>query len=434
MSIAIFPVIIVLSLIIIIPFIIGIYVYRDANRRGMNAILWALVAAAAPALIGVIIYLLVRGSYSDLRCQKCDSPVKEQFVVCPKCGTKLRASCPNCATPVETDWKVCPKCTQPLMETQADVCRPVRAKDRPIWNVLLIVIIIPIILILILILSMSVSFSGGSTSCREVTTREYFEEMNSEVDKNIAEKVNDWLENTDITQTGAYALRYEHSTDTGKEYYFLVYVPSVGGKQVQSGIGQSSSIFGTTLTLNLSSSSGEAALFNICSSADDAPNLKVTIDGKKIPCTVTTVNYNPTLFYIVPQYDELEQGVTEFFIPERISVVKLINNNNEGVAEIEDEDIALDILVGIDGAPYLELEHDIYGNPDGTGGYDFTDGFEIIIEYKVHEELVLHDDMLSCFVFEQDGAYYLIDDRPDDGRIIREISEDFYHELENLFE
>ena len=121
-------------------------------------------------------------------------------------------------------------------------------------------------------------------------------------------------------------------------------------------------------------------------------------------------------------------------MPERISVVKLINNHNEGVAEIKDEDIALDILVGIDSAPYLELEHDIYGYPDGTGGYDFTDGFEIIMEYKVHEELVLHDDMLRCLVFEQDGRYCLIDDRPDDGRIIREISEDFYHELENLFE
>lgn len=298
---AIFSTTIVLSLIIIIPFIIGIYVYRDANRRGMNAILWALVAAAAPGLMGIIIYLLVRGSYSDLRCQNCDSPVKEQFVVCPKCGTKLRASCLNCATPVEADWKVCPKCTQPLTEVQADVRRPVRAKDRAIWNVLVIVIIIPIILISILILSMSVSFSGGGTSCREVTTREYFEEMNREVDGNISEKVNEWLDNTDITQTGAYALRYEHSTDTGKEHYFLIYVPSVGGKQVQSGIGQSSSIFGTTLTLNLSGSSGESTLFNIiCSSADEVPNLKVTIDGKKIPCTVTTVNYNPTLFYTVP--------------------------------------------------------------------------------------------------------------------------------------
>ena len=95
MSIAVFPVFIVLAIAIIIPFIIGFYVYQDAKRRGMNAILWALVAAVAPALIGLIVYLLVRGEYSNLRCPNCDTPVREQFVVCPKCGAKLRASCPN---------------------------------------------------------------------------------------------------------------------------------------------------------------------------------------------------------------------------------------------------------------------------------------------------------------------------------------------------
>lgn len=429
------PLLIVMAVIISLPIIIAVYVYRDANRRGMNAILWALVAAIAPALVGLIVYLLVRGNYSDLRCPKCDAPVVEQYVVCPKCGTKLRASCPSCATPVEPDWKVCPKCTQPLPEYQTDIQVPVRSKDTSLWKVLAIVLIIPILLIVMLVFGFSAYLpSGGSVSCREATTQEYFEEMNREVDADIAEKVKDWLDDADITQASSYALRYEHKTDTGNDYYFLVYVPSVGGKQVHSGIGQSSSIFGSTLTLNLSNSSGQATLFNISSSADNAPNLKVTIDGKKIPCNVTTVDYNPTLFYIVPQYDELEPGAAEFFMPERISVVKLLNNHNEGVAEIEDEDIALDILVGIDSAPYLELEHEIYGNPDGTGGYDFTDGFEIIIEYEVHEDLVLHEDMLHCLVFEQDGAYYLADDRPDNGRFIREIDEAFYQELLSLFD
>ena len=432
--VATIPAFIVLAIIIILPFVIGGYVYQDAKRRGMNAILWALISAAAPAMIGIIVYLLVRGSYSDLRCPQCDAPVREQYVVCPKCGAKLHAACSNCATPVEPDWKVCPKCTQPLPEIQIDVQLPVRAKDKSIWKVLAIVLIIPILLIVMLVFGLFIYLpSGGSVSCREATTQEYFEEMNREVDADIAEKVNDWLDDADITQASSYALRYEHKTDTGSDYYFLVYVPSVGGKQVQSGIVKSSTIFGPTLTLNLSSSSGEATLFNICSSADDAPNLKVTIDGKKIPCKVTTVDYNPTLFYIVPQYDELEPGAAEFFMPERISVVKLLNNHNEGVAEIEDEDIALDILVGIDSAPYLELEHEIYGNPDGTGGYDFTDGFDIIIEYEVHEDLVLHEDMLHCLVFEQDGAYYLADDRPDNGRFIREIDEEFYNELAALF-
>lgn len=436
MSIAIFPVFIVLAIIIIVPVIIGVYVYRDARHRGMNAILWALVAVVAPALIGLIVYLLVRGDYSNLRCPNCDTLVKEQFVVCPKCGAKLRASCPNCAIPVEQDWKVCPKCTQPLPEIQTDAQAPVRAKDKSIWKVLAIVIIIPILLIAILVLSLSAFFAGGSSSFGEVSVEEYNQVMNREGYASgavIAGKVNDWLNSIEIETNHSYALRYDYSTEAGNEYFFLVYVPEAGN-QMHSGMGQSSSIFGTTLTLDLQRTGISGYLFNVRSSADKAPNLKIVLDGKRIPCDVTTVEYNPTLFYIVPQYDELDPEAVDFFMPERITVVKLISNHNEGAVVVDDKDIALDILVGIDSAPYLDWEHDIYPKHDGSGGYDFKDGFDIIIEYQVHDDLVLHGDMLHCLVLEQNGGYYIIDDRPDAGRFIREIDEAFYNELVSLFD
>lgn len=69
---------------------------------------------------------------------------------------------------------------------------------------------------------------------------------------------------------------------------------------MQSGLVQSSSIYSSTLTLKLNSSNGERTLFNLSSAMDKkiTPNLKVTVDGEKIPCKVTTVNYNPTLFTI----------------------------------------------------------------------------------------------------------------------------------------
>ncbi len=35
-------------------------------------------------------------------------------------------------------------------------------------------------------------------------------------------------------------------------------------------------------------------------------NLKITLGGKRIPCYVDTVDFNPTVYYIVPQYDELD--------------------------------------------------------------------------------------------------------------------------------
>ena len=38
-----------------IPVLIGVYVWRDAKGRGMNAPLWTLVSVLAPSLIGFII-------------------------------------------------------------------------------------------------------------------------------------------------------------------------------------------------------------------------------------------------------------------------------------------------------------------------------------------------------------------------------------------
>lgn len=432
-AIVLIPILIALTIIIFLPFIIGVYVYRDANRRGMNAILWAIVAALVPSLIGFLIYLLVRGNYSNLRCPRCDAPVNEQFVICPKCGTKLRPSCPNCATPVEPDWKLCPKCTQPLPEYQTDICAPVKTKDRSIWKVLAIVLIIPTLMIALLFFSMSVSFSGGSVAIREATISEYYEDMEKYGNAESAEKVKALVEDDGLRTDIAYVLQYTYESENGNQHFLLVYVPGVG-KQPNSGIGRSSNIFGTTLTLDLESTNGQGVLFNIEYSADEAPNLKIKLDGKKIPCGITTVDYNPTLYYIVPQYNKLDPDATEFFMPERISVVKYINNHNEGAVEITDKDIALDILAGIDSAPYLDLEHDIYGKPDGFGGYDFIDGFDIIIEYRIREDLILHEDMLQCLVFEQDGDYYIIDERWDNACNIRETDEAFYNALSSLFE
>lgn len=303
MSIGAFSIAVALAVVIAIPLIIGTYVYRDARRRGMNALLWALIAAAAPALIGLIVYLLVRGSYSDLRCPQCDAPVKEQFVVCPRCGAKLRPACPACAMPVEPDWKMCPKCAQPLADVQMEVQRPVRENDRSIWKVLAIVLLVPALLIAVLALGFTAYTASGSSSFREVSAEEYFEEMYTEGGASeavIAENVEEWMDSLDTEADHAYALRYDYATETGNEHFFLIYIPNAGD-QTHSGMGQSGSIFGTTLTLKLQRTGNSGTLFHVTSSADRAPKLKVILDGRKIPCDVTTVDYNPTLFFIVSQ-------------------------------------------------------------------------------------------------------------------------------------
>ena len=413
----------ILLLIIAIPIIIGIYVWRDANRRGMSAPLWTLVAVFAPTFIGLIIYLIVRGNYSDLHCPQCDTPVKPEFVVCPKCGAKLKPTCQGCGYGVESDWKVCPHCAAPITEEQSDYTPPVRAKDKSLSKVVLVVILIPVLLFVCMILGLTVYTGVGSSSFTGMTTQAYFEETNSE-------EVREWMAELDAELNHAYALRYDHTIDDDTQYYFLVYVPGVN--EQSAGIGHSSGLFGTSLTLNLQQTNNGDAIFCVTSSSDKAPKLNVKINGKRVPCDLTVVDYNPTTYYIVPQYDELEPGATDFFMPERISVVKLENNQNVGVKEVIPEDLGLDILIGIDSAEYLEIDHPLYGN------LDFSDGYEIIIEYEIHDDLLSHPDMLRCAIMEQDGEYYIMDDRVEEGKWIRQVDDefkdDFYPLLESLFE
>ena len=67
-TVATVPVMIVLVLIILLPFIVGFFVYRVARQRNMHALLCASEAALAPALICLIVYTLVLGTYMTIRC------------------------------------------------------------------------------------------------------------------------------------------------------------------------------------------------------------------------------------------------------------------------------------------------------------------------------------------------------------------------------
>ncbi len=296
--------------VLIIPVVIAVYVYRDAARRGMGALLWAVVAALAPSFIGLLIYLLVRGSYSDLRCPRCESPVTGQFVLCPRCGAKLKPICPNCAAPVEPDWKVCPKCAQPLPEAQSDYRQPVKAKDRSLGKVLAIVLIVPVLLFGLAVISFSAFSGGGATSFRECSFDEYQEEMNVQGAASAQTEVMNWLGEIrpSIKPDQAYALRYDH--EESDEHYFLLYIPGSGNSQ-RSALGQSSGLFGTTVKLTLERTGNDGTLINVVSSAKKAPNLKIEVGGKKIPCDVTVVDYNPTVYHIFPQYNESMPSVTE---------------------------------------------------------------------------------------------------------------------------
>lgn len=279
----------IMVLVILIPVLIGVYVYRDAKRRNMNAVLWTLIALVAPSLIGFIIYLLVRGNYSNLKCAKCNTTVTEQYVVCPKCGAKLRPSCPNCGMPVESDWAVCPKCAQPLPEHQDDIEAPVRPKDNTLWKILIAVILVPIILIVMMvILFSSVTHSDGGTSLAEVSMEQYLEDVDEP-------RIQEWLDTCDENAERAYVLRYEAtSKSSGEEQVrYLIYLPNLADRfnfipNIKDGL------FGTTLDIELENVDGKEGeeLLLLTYTGDDDAKLKLSLDGESVECEITEVDFS----------------------------------------------------------------------------------------------------------------------------------------------
>jgi hypothetical protein len=112
-----------------------IWVYKDAERRGMSGLLWALLVFIGN-LIGLLIYLIVRQDHplreeqgttspgppaavssSEIKttvCPACQKPVEKRFAFCPYCGASLQPVCKSCGKPADSAWKVCPHCGAPL--------------------------------------------------------------------------------------------------------------------------------------------------------------------------------------------------------------------------------------------------------------------------------------------------------------------------------
>lgn len=97
------------------------YVNRDAGRRGMNRVVWTLLAILVPNGLGIVLYFLLRQPLPSL-CLHCGARVQSGYGYCPKCGKNLSLHCTRCQHAVHADDVYCPYCGNPL--TAADPSLP----------------------------------------------------------------------------------------------------------------------------------------------------------------------------------------------------------------------------------------------------------------------------------------------------------------------
>ena len=112
-----------------------IWTYRDMRRRARDpfARILAVLVVAVLFLPGIVIYLILRPqrtleedyqqtleeeallqSIEDPSlCPGCGRKVKETWVVCPSCYTKLKKNCHHCGKLMELPWNLCPYCGSP---------------------------------------------------------------------------------------------------------------------------------------------------------------------------------------------------------------------------------------------------------------------------------------------------------------------------------
>jgi hypothetical protein len=99
------------------------YVFADAKRRGMNHVLWTLLAIFIPNAIGIILYFILRDPL-PVPCPSCGAPAKKGHAYCAGCGTAVRVACPQCRQPVEPGWRNCARCGAALLAPSEGASTP----------------------------------------------------------------------------------------------------------------------------------------------------------------------------------------------------------------------------------------------------------------------------------------------------------------------
>lgn len=293
MDAAYFYLIFVVALFLVLPILIGVYVYRDANSRGMNAALWTLIAALAPSGIGLIIYLVVRSDYNSFECPNCKAPILEEYSSCPKCGTSLKAKCTNCGKAIASGWQNCAHCGEPV---PADAMIPTlpKRKDNGLGKILVAVILIPVLIISTLVFGLASFRSGHPTSVGSVDGMRIEDFAENKV-------VSDWLKSCDASGTGIYVLEYQYPKDKSSNLNrssYIVYRTGLSKDVSVAAVGFQN-FFKESLRVEYNDSeitgSTDYHIYQVDYSTTAKVQLEVLVNGQKADYKLTT-STDPLLF------------------------------------------------------------------------------------------------------------------------------------------
>ena len=203
----------------LLTFIVAVFVSRDANKRNMNPLVWALVAALTPFFIGLIIYLICRNPLVDFQCAKCGAEISRYDKICPNCGNAILTQCPNCDFPVQRGWNACPSCG---MEFPKEYGQPVRSYKKDNGMVVVIIVVVLALLALLASVFSLWSLNRVNFGAENVVGYGGFEGMYNITEEDMVENqaITDWLKKCKSAKEEAYILVSDISETV------IVYIPN----------------------------------------------------------------------------------------------------------------------------------------------------------------------------------------------------------------
>ena len=277
--------VLVAAMFLVLPIMIGVYVYRDSTRHGMNATLWTLIAVLAPAAIGLIIYLVVRSDSNAYECPNCKAPVLDEYAACPKCGTPLKAKCARCSNALSSGCQNCANCGEPI-PPEAKIPTIPKRKDNGLGKILIAVILIPVLIMAMLIFGLASFRSSHPTSVGSVDGMRIEDFAGN---KTVAE----WLKNCDDSGTGIYVLEYQYPKDNSNNLNRSSYIVYRTGltKDVSVAAGGYQNFFKEALRIEYTDAETPGVtdyhIYQVDYSTTAKVQLDVLVDGKKADYKLT---------------------------------------------------------------------------------------------------------------------------------------------------